>query len=140
MRFLSFHCSFFNYEVKSKSRSKFIEELSDINRNGNLENCLVLFITVEKRDEKNSNLIPNALKEIESIIKQVKVTNIVLLSFAHLFGKLSSPNFSFNSLKQLEEELKQKGYNIIRPPFGWFNEIELRAKGHPLSRISRIID
>jgi threonyl-tRNA synthetase len=36
--------------------------------------------------------------------------------------------------------LTEKGYNTLRPPFGWFNEIELKAKGHPLSRISRIID
>lgn len=140
MRFLSFHCSYFKYEVKSKSRSKLIEELSDTNRNGVLENCLVLFITVEKRDENNSSIIPNALDEIETIINQVKVSNIVLLSFAHLFGKLSSPDFSFKSLKQLEESLNQKGFITIRPPFGWFNEIELRAKGHPISRISRIID
>ena len=140
MRFLSFHCSFFNYEVKSKSRSQLIEELSDNNRNGTLENCLVLFITIEKRDENNSLIIPNALNEIESIIRQVKVSNIVLLSFAHLFGKLSSPDFSLQTLKRLEVELEQNGFKVIRPPFGWFNEIELRAKGHPLSRISRIID
>jgi len=140
MRFLSFHCSFFNYEVKSKSRSKLIEELSETNQKGTLDNCLVLLITVEKRDEDNPNLILKALNEIKRIVKQVKVTNIVVLSFAHLFGKLSSPDFSFQSLKQLEEALKQNGFNTLRPPFGWFNEIEMRAKGHPLSRISRMID
>ena len=140
MRFLSFHCSFFNYEVKSKSRSKLIEELTETNKRGSLENCLVLFITVEKRDENNTNIIPNALNEIKKIINQVKVSNIVLLSFAHLFGKLSSPDFSLKSLKQIEEALNQKEFKTLRPPFGWFNEIELRAKGHPLSRISRIID
>jgi len=140
MRFLSFHCSFFNYEVKSKSRSKFIEELSNTNQKGALNNCLVLFITVEKRDEKNPNLIPNTLIQIQSISSQIKVRNIVILSFAHLFGKLSAPKFSFQSLKQLEEALEQNNFKTLRPPFGWFNEIELRAKGHPLSRISRIID
>ena len=140
MRFLSFHCSFFNYEVKSRSRSKLIEKLTETNKRGSLENCLVLFITVEKRDEANTNIIPNALNEIKKIINQVKVSNIVLLSFAHLFGKLSSPDFSLKSLKQIEEALNQKEFKTLRPPFGWFNEIELRAKGHPLSRISRIID
>ena len=140
MRFLSFHCSFFRFEVQKKSRSKLIEDLSDNNRIGELENCLVLFITVEKRDEDNTNLISNALIEIEKVTNQLKITNIVILSFAHLFGKLSTPEYSFNSLKDLETNLKEKGYSTLRPPFGWFNEIELKAKGHPLSRISRIID
>jgi threonyl-tRNA synthetase len=140
MRFLSFHCSFFKYEVQNKSRSKLIEDLSDNNQIGELENCLVLFITVEKRDEDNIDLISHALIEIEKITAQLKITNIVILSFAHLFGKLSTPEYSFNSLKDLEMNLKEKGYNTLRPPFGWFNEIELKAKGHPLSRISRIID
>ena len=34
----------------------------------------------------------------------------------------------------------EKRYKIIRPPYGWFNELELKAKGHPLSRISRRIE
>jgi threonyl-tRNA synthetase len=140
MRFLSFHCSYFSYEVKKKSRSKLIEELSDTNHNGTIDNCLVLFITIEKRDENNPDLVSGALNEIKNIIKQLKVKNIVLLSFAHLFGELSSPEFSLRKLKQLEEALNQNDFVTLRPPFGWFNEIELKAKGHPLSRISRIID
>ena len=140
MRFLSFHCSFFRYEVQKKSRSKLIEDLSDKNRSGELDNCLVLFITVEKRDESNPDLLLHALIEIEKVINQLKLTNIVILSFAHLFGKLSTPEFSFSSLKELEKSLEEKGYSTLRPPFGWFNEIELKAKGHPLSRISRIVD
>ena len=126
--------------MQNKSRSKLIEDLSDNNQIGELENCLVLFITVEKRDEDNTDLISHALIEIEKVTSQLKITNIVILSFAHLFGKLSTPEYSFNSLKDLEMNLKEKGYNTLRPPFGWFNEIELKAKGHPLSRISRIID
>jgi threonyl-tRNA synthetase len=140
MRFLSFHCDYFKYNVKKKSRSKFIEDLSETNQIGTLNDCLVLFITVEKKDEANDNLLINALTEIEKIVHQLNINNIVLLSFAHLFGKLSSPKFSFQSLKLLEDLLSKKGFNILRPPFGWFNEIELKAKGHPLSRISRIID
>jgi len=140
MRFLSFHCDYFKYNVKKKSRSKFIEDLSETNQIGTLNDCLVLFITVEKKDEANDNLLINALTEIEKIVHQLNINNILLLSFAHLFGKLSSPKFSFQSLKLLENLLSKKGFNILRPPFGWFNEIELKAKGHPLSRISRIID
>jgi threonyl-tRNA synthetase len=37
-------------------------------------------------------------------------------------------------------KLKLKGYFVLRLPFGWFNELEMKAKGHPLSRISRIVE
>jgi len=139
MRFLSFHCEFFKYQVKSKSRSKIIEELTNENKEGSIENVIVLFLSVEKSDEANSNFLKQTIVEIEKITKQLKVSNIVILSFAHLFGELSDQEFGFNALKKLEINLKEKGYVTMRPPYGWFNDIELKAKGHPLSRISRRI-
>ena len=140
MRFLSLHCEYFRYVTTKKSRSRLLEELNGDNRQGDLENCLLLLISVEKQDESKPTLIEKSLEEIEKIISQLKVSNIVLLSFAHLFGELSSPDFGLQSLKSLENELKDRGFNILRPPFGWFNELELKAKGHPLSRMSRIVE
>lgn len=139
MRFLSFHCEYFNYKATNRSRSKIFEELTENNREGNLEDLILLFISVEKKDESNSRLLESAVSEINKIINQIKVSNIVLLSFAHLFGKLSSPEFSLKVLKELEDILKER-YVVLRPPFGWFNELEIKAKGHPLSRISRKIE
>jgi len=139
MRFLSFHCEYFNYETTERSRSKIYEELTEKNKEGTLENVIVLFISVEKKDEANVDFLDKAFKVIESLSSQLKVKNIVLLSFAHLFAKLSSPKFALNSLKRLELMLTNNGYEIIRPPFGWFNELKMKAKGHPLSRVSRRI-
>ncbi|MFX1360158.1 MAG: threonyl-tRNA synthetase editing domain-containing protein [Promethearchaeota archaeon] len=139
MRFLSFHCEFFKYKTTKRSRSKVFEELTDINKENSLDNLILLFISVEKKDEDNPKLIEKTVIEIEKIIKQIKVSNIVLLSFAHLFGDLSTPEFSLKILKELEDILKGR-YNVLRPPFGWFNELEIKAKGHPLSRISRRIE
>ena len=64
---------------------------------------------------------------------------LVLLSFAHLFGELSTPEFGYYAIRKLEEMLNDSGFKVLRPPFGWFNELEFKAKGHPLSRISRKI-
>jgi len=138
MRFLSFHCEYFKYKATKRSRSKVFEDLTEENKQNSFENVVVLFISIEKKDEINLNYLDKAIVEIEKIIEQLKVSNIVLLSFAHLFGELGNPKFSLESLKHLEEILSQK-YNVLRPPFGWFNELELKAKGHPLSRISRKI-
>lgn len=139
MRFLSFHCDYFKFKTTKRSRSKVFEELTDINKENSLDNLILLFISVEKKDEGNPQLLEKTVIEIEKIIKQIKVSNIVLLSFAHLFGDLSSPEFSLKTLKELEDLLKER-YTVLRPPFGWFNELEIKAKGHPLSRISRRIE
>jgi len=140
MRFLSFHCDYFRFKATKRSRSKIFEELTEENRENGFENVIALYISVEKRDEDNSEFIPKAIKEIEKISTQLKVSNIIVLSFAHLFGELSNPEFGLKALKNLEKKLVENGFNVLRPPFGWFNELELKAKGHTLSRISRKIE
>ncbi|MBS7634882.1 hypothetical protein KEJ34_05230 [Candidatus Bathyarchaeota archaeon] len=68
---------------------------------------------------------------------------MVLHPFAHLFGdlfgELSKPEVAIRTLKLCEEGLLQHGFKVIRTPFGWFNALELKAKGHPSSRVARII-
>jgi len=140
MRFLSFHCDYFKYKATKRSRSKIFEELTEENRENGFENVIALYISVEKRDEDSTEFISKAIKEIEKIATQLKVSNVIVLSFAHLFGELSNPEFGLKTLKNLEKKLVENGFNVLRPPFGWFNELELKAKGHPLSRISRKIE
>jgi threonyl-tRNA synthetase len=140
MRFLSFHVDHFWYKVTKKGRSKVIEEITDENKESRIEDALVLFISMEKRDEEDPNLIEKGIVEIEKIAHQLKISNLVVLPFAHLFGQLSSLEYAFESFKKIESILTSKNYSVLRLPFGWFNELEMKAKGHPLSRISRIIE
>lgn len=139
MRFLSFHVEKFGYTVTKKGRAKIIEEIDENNKENQVENALVLFISMEASNEKSPGILERAVGEIEKITGQLKVTDIVILPFAHLFGKLSSMEFAFTSFKSLESMLEARDYKVIRIPFGWFNELDMKAKGHPLSRISRII-
>ena len=140
MRFLSFHVDYFRYKVTKKGRSKVVEEITEDNREAQIKNALVLFISTEKRDEENSEILKKSILEIEKITNQLKISNIVIVPFAHLFGQLSTIEFSFEFFKKIELELKMMDYSVLRLPFGWFNELEMKAKGHPLSRISRIIE
>ncbi|MHA1318747.1 MAG: threonyl-tRNA synthetase editing domain-containing protein [Promethearchaeota archaeon] len=140
MRFLSFHVDYFRYKVTKKGRSKVVEEITEDNREAQIKNALVLFISTEKRDEENSEILKKSILEIEKITNQLKISNIVIVPFAHLFGLLSTIEFSFEFFKKIEVELKMMDYSVLRLPFGWFNELEMKAKGHPLSRISRIIE
>ncbi len=140
MRFLSFHVDYFRYKVTKKGRSKIIEEITENNREAQIKNALVLFISTEKRDEENPEFLEKGIVEIEKITAQLKISNIVIVPFAHLFGQLSTLEFAFMSFKKIESNLKLKDYSVLRLPFGWFNELEMKAKGHPLSRISRIVE
>ena len=140
MRFLSFHVDYFRYKVTKKGRSKVIEEITDNNREAQIKNALAIFISTEKGDEENPEFLERGIAEIEKITAQLKISNIVIVPFAHLFGQLSTLEFAFESFKRIESNLKLKNYSVLRLPFGWFNELEMKAKGHPLSRISRIIE
>jgi len=138
MRILILHVDYFKCEITEKGRSKIAEEytspVTEINE------ALIILSSVEKQDEVSPEKIAqNSVKEITNLAEKVKTKNIVLHPFAHLFGELSTPQVAIQVLKIMESELIQKGFNTIRTPFGWFNTLEIKAKGHPLSRVARII-
>ncbi|MHA1733359.1 MAG: threonyl-tRNA synthetase editing domain-containing protein [Promethearchaeota archaeon] len=137
---MSFHVDYFEYEVTKKGRSKILEEITDANRQGRAENALVLFSNFEKQDEGKPDIVAKVVATVDGVAAQLKVQNLVLVPFAHLFGELSSLGYARDALVELEGKLAESGYSVVRLPFGWFNQIEMRAKGHPLSRISRRVD
>ncbi len=130
----------FWYKVSQRGRSGVVEEIDDANKERRVENALVLFISTEKRDETSPGVETRVVAEIEKITTQLKVTTVVINPYAHLFGELSSLDFALKALKDIASILEAPGYVVIRIPFGWFNELEMRAKGHPLSRIARMIE
>ncbi len=140
MRFLSFHVDYFWYHVTQKGRSKVVEDITEANHERRVEDALVLFISMEKQDEGNPKVIDNAVTEIGKISDQLKVRTIVLNPFAHLFGELSSLEYAQRTLIEIAQKLETRNLYVVRIPFGWFNELEMKAKGHPLSRIARIIE
>ena len=128
------HLSSFRFKPKSKGRTNILEE----RRTVEAENCLLVFCLVEKGDTENvMNVIEKACKDIEEHIARIKVDTVVLHSFAHLFGEPASPDAALKSLKLMEEKLLEDGVRVLRTPFGWFGELEIKAKGHPLSRVAR---
>jgi len=138
MRILMFHVDYFKCEITQKGRSKIVEEYSSPKTE--IKEALIILSSVEKQDEVNPERIAkNAVKEIINLAEKVKTKNILLHPFAHLFGELSTPQAAIQVLKIMESELIQKGFNTMRTPFGWFNTLEIKAKGHPLSRVARII-
>jgi len=139
LQLLFIHSDYIAYEAKSKTRvAEEIEEAA--RRKGRIEEALVVFIAVEREDEKNVRyIIEKAAEETISIYKQVDAERIVLYPYAHLSSELASPATSTEILRGLEADLLSRDVEVTRAPFGWYKSFTLRCKGHPLSELSRKI-
>ena len=138
MRMLILHVDHFRCSLTEKGRSKVVEKPASKTKEAG-ESLLVLS-SVEKQDEADPKTISQkAVDELSRLARQLKVDTIVVHPFAHLFGDLSSTEAAIEILTLIAEGLAQLGFMVLRTPFGWFNTLELRAKGHPLSRIARQI-
>jgi len=138
MRVLIWHVDKFVCTITERGRSPIVEEFDDPVTS--VEDALLLLVSVEKGDEADpAGVARKAAEEIATHAAQLKVGTVVVHPFAHLFGALSRPSTAVQVLDATAEELRAHGLVAIRTPFGWFNELEIKAKGHPLSRLARVI-
>jgi threonyl-tRNA synthetase len=135
---LTIHVDSFSSTITEKSRSKIVENPEP--KTISVNEALLVLASVEKKDEyEKGNISRKAAEEIANLANQLKVKTIVLHSFAHLFAELSKPEAAIEILEMVKKELIQRKFEVIRTPFGWFNTLEIKAKGHPLSRVARIV-
>jgi threonyl-tRNA synthetase len=138
MRLLVLHVDYFRSEITEKGRSPFVEAYEE--RATELHDGLVVLASVEKSDEgREAEVGQHAAAELADLARKVGVQRLVLHSFAHLFAELAKPPAAVAALQATEAALRAAGYEVTRTPFGWFNTLEIRAKGHPLSRVARTI-
>ena len=139
MRLLLIHSDWIEYQVKQKT-GKWAEVISEEEKSQRLEEVLVAFITAEKEDEKDTEQISEkACSEIEAVLKQLKLNRLMLYPYAHLSSSLASPEKGKAIFRKLEENLRAKGVEVKRSPFGWYKAFKLSCKGHPLSELSKEI-
>jgi|DewCreStandDraft_1066081.scaffolds.fasta_scaffold00275_13 threonyl-tRNA synthetase len=140
MRFLIWHVDSFRSTVTQRGRSPLVEEVPPEGRTTEVGEALLVLASVERGDEGAPQTVAEgAAAEIDALARQLKVGTIVLHSFAHLFAELAAPATAVEVLDLLRERLQQRGYVVARTPFGWFNTLEIKAKGHPLSRVARTV-
>lgn len=138
MRVLLIHSDYLNYKVKNKT--PIAENIEDSKKEGNFDESLVVFIAVEKDDEKNpGEIVKNLVNEIKKDSTQINLKKIILYPYAHLSSSLSSPKTAIAILKEAESLASKEGFNVYRVPFGWYKSFEISCKGHPLSELSRTI-
>jgi len=137
MKILCLHVDYLNFKPLKKAL-KNVAELSEKEKKGEkVGESLVVLTAVEKGDVVKEG-VKKLVENVEDIAKQVKIKTIVLYPYAHLSSNLASPEIAEEILREGEKELKKK-FKVVRAPFGYYKEFELKVKGHPLSELSREI-
>jgi threonyl-tRNA synthetase len=105
-----------------------------------VEEALIVLSSIERDDERDPDIVASrASTEIAKLAGQLKVSTVVLHPFAHLFAELGPPEAAIEVLHKTQQKLIEAGLHTLRTPFGWFNSLQIDAKGHPLSRVARIV-
>ncbi len=135
MRLLIWHVDSFKAVPSERGRSKIADTVP---HPVSVTEGVVVFAAVEKSDEVESEAVgTRAAQAIDEVALQLGVQSVVLHSFAHLFVDLSTPATAQQVLTSTQTQLEAKGYNVDQTAFGWFNRLDMQAKGHPLSRVAR---
>ncbi len=138
MKILTLHVDYIKFKPLKKAL-KSIAELSEKDKKEQeVKEALVVLTAVEKTDADIGKAVEQYVKEIKDVASQVKAKAIVLYPYAHLSSNLSSPDTAVSVLEEAEKVLK-KDFEVVRAPFGYYKEFELKVKGHPLSELSREI-
>ncbi len=136
MKLLAIHAKEFMFKPTERALDIFDEPIVS----ERYENVLVAFITVEEDDEKDiDGVVTQAVNEIIDIYNKVGAKGIVIYPYAHLSSSLATPFVAKEIVSKVYEILKNKGFNVVKAPFGWYKEFKLHCYGHPLSELSRTI-
>jgi threonyl-tRNA synthetase len=105
-----------------------------------MEDCLVVFASIEKLDELNAAGVTSAANNsIVDVLGKLKEDRVMLFPFAHLTSTLSTPQVALQILQSLKETLEEEDFTVKRAPFGWNKKFEIKSKGHPLAVLSKVI-
>lgn len=128
------HVDYIKFKPLKKALKQELEKIEE--KAKEVKEALVIFTAVEKND--TLALVDKLFDNVKDIAEKVKAKNIVLYPYAHLSSNLASPELAINILQEAEKKLG-KMFKVIRAPFGYYKEFELKCKGHPLSELSREI-
>ncbi|MBI4014436.1 MAG: threonine--tRNA ligase [Candidatus Aenigmarchaeota archaeon] len=138
MKILLIHSDFIEFEARQKAIK--LAEDWEKGRKTRVEECLVAFVAVESRDEENiAKVTENMVDEAIKVANEVKAQRIVFYPYAHLSKDLASPSVALDVIRNAEALARKKGVEASHAPFGWYKAFDLKAKGHPLSELSREI-
>ncbi len=137
MRLLLIHARKFWYKVTEKA----IDIAEDIPEKyeGNFENVLIVFTSIEKDDDEA--VVQQAVNEVKDVVEKINPSKIIIYPYAHLSNKLAPPAKALDLLNMFEKLLREYiNKEVYRAPFGWYKAFALECYGHPLSELSKTIE
>lgn len=138
MRILIFHVDSFSCTATEKGRSRLVEPPGD--GTFSLQDGLLVLCSVERLDEPHPERVAeDGAAEVVRLARQLRVGRAMVHPFAHLFAEPADPDMAVLVLDRMATLLRQQGLEVTRTPFGWFYSWDLKAKGHPLSRVARMV-
>jgi len=139
MKILSLHCDYIKFKPIKKAIKNPPKLTKEEEKGREVKEVLVILTAVEKWDSDVSLVVKELVRNVKDIALQVKAKNIVLYPYAHLSRDLGKPEMAQDILEKSEKALVKGGFKVVRAPFGYYKEFELKVKGHPLSELSREI-
>lgn len=131
MRVLFWYCDKFSWAPAMKT----LETMPEAEK-GTYQEVLVAFIHVEPQDLIEGNSAEKKLlKNIKWLAKKWDNKKVILHSFTHLGEEKADAGEALNLLNRIEIRLKNVDYEVIQTPYGYFLDLDMQAKGHPLARI-----
>lgn len=141
MRILLIHADRFSFHVTGETSVALPSELQKASSEGEVAECLVIFMAAEKGDEADvDSVVEQVTKEVLSLADQVGTDHLVVYPYAHLSSILSSPRVAVRLLDEICQQLQSHDHlKILRAPFGYYKSFEIACKGHPLSELAKTI-
>jgi hypothetical protein len=131
MRVLFWYCERFAWNPAIKT----LDDVPD-SEPARHEKAVVAFVHVEPKDlENGSSAETKLVKNAKWLARKWEVTEIVLHSFTHLGEEKADPKIAQKLLERAQERLIKAGYSTHQTPYGYFLDLSIEAKGHPLARI-----
>jgi threonyl-tRNA synthetase len=131
MKVLLIHCDYFSFAITEKTK---FAEMEDVCKSCGIRDALVVFTTVEKRDEENvEGVVEKGIKEVITGAKRIGANKLVVYPFVHLSSETAKPEIAKTIIDKFHKKLAGAGYEVVKAPFGWEKVFSLTSKGHPLS-------
>jgi len=131
MRVLFWYCEKFAWKPTMKTLDDFPDADPGEQRNG-----VVAFIHVEPKDmQEGSSAETKLVKNAKWVARKWDTKLVLLHSFTHLAEKKAEPDQAKLLMDRVQERLVNAGYQASLTAYGYFNDLSIEAKGHPLARI-----
>ncbi|WP_022663718.1 threonyl-tRNA synthetase editing domain-containing protein [Desulfospira joergensenii] len=131
MKVLFWYCDRFAWTPTLKTLDQVPDSQPD-----EFTDTVVAFVHVEPKDlETGSSAETKLLKNAKWLARKWDVEKILLHSFTHLAREKADPGRAKALLDRAEARLSKAGYQASQTAYGYFNDLSMEARGHPLARI-----